>query len=527
MPHLLLLLLIGCSSNETGEVFDYTLTLTPVTAPNQSPFDGLVRLDLVIEPEVGESQTVSLDAEQLEASGNPQFTGLGALENATLAIEGYDDSRMFSFGRSDPISLEQGEAEVRVLVSETDRFAWFNSLDTASFAGAMASDGQGRFVLFGGNTGGVSPTTEEDVVDTVWAVDVAPPGEAFTLIEVGSMPARDDGESLRMAHTATLLSGEENAGLIFVAAGNTAYFQSQTALADAFIWDPVAQETVSQIPLIRKRFFHQAVENQAGHVLLFGGMAYARAGAIGIETSIEIVDPSTGDSELAIGNTQAGYLWPAVASIGASGVLFCGGVADQASGLTGTAACDLVSNSGEIQGGYVALEEPLMNASLVQLGEDKALLTGGLVTTGLDDVNDYIEVPASNRAWIIEDGSIREVGEMHLARGAHGSARLPDGRVIVFGGLNEGAAGLYPSGTNALACAEIFDPADDTFYLLEPCEAESTADPLPSQTAFPIFASDPLYGLLTVGGLNPSGRTDGDASTGVAYFVSCPDADQC
>lgn len=527
MPKLLFLLLAACSGSQTGKIYDYTLTITPVTPDNQSPFDGLVSLDLVIEPEVGEELVYSLDADALAASGDPEITDLPALDNATLALEGYDDARMFSFGRSDPVSLETGTADVRMLVAETDRFAWFNSLETPNFGGAMASDGQGRFLLFGGNTGGVGTNTEEDVVDTVWAMDVAPPDEAFTLEAVGTMPVDADGEGRRVGHSASTLYNSDAAGLVLVAAGQKTYFQGQTSRADAFVWDPEEQEVSSEITLKKKRYFHQAVENQAGKVLLIGGFGYARAGVIALEPSIEIVDPVTGESELAVGNTEAGFVWTSAASLGSEGVLFCGGVAEEASGWTGTAACDLVSNSGEVQGGYITLDEPLSNASLVQLGDGKALLTGGLVTTGVADMNDFVEVPATDRAWIIEGGQIREVGSMHLARAAHGSALLPDGRVLVFGGMTATPSGLYPAADYALACAEVFDPSDEQFYVLESCSEDSTSSPLPEQTSFPSYFADPLYGLLTASGIAPSGRTYGDATSGVSYFVSCPDPDQC
>ena len=65
---------------------------------------------------------------------------------------------MVSFGRSDPLTLVNGSAEARVLVSDVNDFAWFNNLETAVFSGAMASDGGGRFYLFGGNTSGAEGT---------------------------------------------------------------------------------------------------------------------------------------------------------------------------------------------------------------------------------------------------------------------------------------------------------------------------------------------------------------------------------
>lgn len=525
-----LLAVTACTSEpQNVEIYDYTLKLVPMTPLNQSPFDGLARLDLVAEPAVGDPQTWTLSTS--ESGASPTVTGLGPLEDVTLALEGYSAAGMVSFGRSDPITISEGQNEVNILVSELDRFAWFNSLTVANYAGAMASDGEGRFLLFGGNTGGTAVADELEVSDAIWALDVAPPDGAFTFTELGAMPARaDDGEAQRMGHTATLLDQGGAAGLIFVAAGATGHFQAQTALGDAFLWDPATGETVSQMDLIKARHFHQAVQNQAGQVLLIGGMSLGSEGSIGLQMSVEIVDPETGTSELAVGSQKSGYLWTSATDIGADGVLTCGGVAPIRDAWLGAEGCDLVSNSGTIQGGIVTLEEPLIMASLARLGEGRALLTGGLVTTDVEELNDgSAEVPATDRAWIYEDGTLREVESMHIARGAHGSAPLPDGRVLVFGGITGTSSGLYPEAFEAVACAEIFDPETEKFYEVESCDAESTSSPLPGQTAFPVFAADPLYGLMTAGGLDPnqSGRSGNDASTGVAWFVSCPDPDKC
>lgn len=526
MRILLFLAALGCSGDsQTGTVYDYTLTITPVEPLNQSPFSDLSRLDLVIEPSVGDPSTYTLST---AASGSsPTVTGLGPLDDATLALEGYGAADMVSFGRSDPVSAEDGEQEVRILVSEVDRFAWFNPLTTASFGGAMASAGDGKFLLFGGNGTGTAPSGETNVADTVWGVDVAPPDGAFTFSEVGTMPANDDGDSVRMAGTATTLENSDDAGLILVAGGTTSYFHSENALGDAFLWDPDAQEAVSQIALKKKRFYHQAVENQAGQILLIGGFARANEGYIGLETSVEIVDPETGETSLAVGDTRAGYGWTAAADIGSDGVLFCGGIADMPGGWSGTDACDLISNSGEIQGGVVTLPDSLMMASLAPLGDGKALLTGGLVTTGVDEVLGNVSLSATNAAWIYDNGTLTEVTDgMHVARAAHGSAALPDGKVLIFGGITGTAYGLNPSAADAIACAEIYDPDDGKFYEVDSCDATSTSSPLPSQTAFPIYASDPLYGVMTAGGLNPPTRYD-LAASGVAWFVSCPDPEKC
>ena len=523
----LALSLPGCSDGGSEAVADYELRVTPVTPINQAPFTGLDRMNLVVEPATGAPITYELSG--VASGSSPELTGVAALEDATIALEGYANGRMVSFGRSDPLTLVNGSAEARVLVSDVNDFAWFNNLATPVFSGAMASDGGGRFYLFGGNTAGAEVADSGDVTDTIWAIDVAPPDESFTLSEVGTLPADPDGDTVRVAHSATPLTAAAagEAGKILVAGGMTELFSSGTVSDFAFIWDPATGETTSQIEMVKRRFYHQAVENQAGDVVLIGGFGYARGNSYTAEPSIEILDVSAGTSSTVIGTMYTGAFWPAATSLGPDGVLICGGVSIDGTDYGATDGCAVLSNSGELSNAGTMDDEMFMS-SLASLGDGRALLTGGFVATGITEVDFATPLEATSAAWIYEDGALTPVENMHFARAGHGSAALPDGRVVIFGGSEATDFGVYPSGQDALACAEIFDPSTKKFTVVGSCSETDDAATLPSRVTLPIFGSDPRYGVLVAGGLNYGPRSlYGKATDGVALFVACPDADKC
>ncbi len=523
---LLALTVPACSGGASDVVADYELRVTPVTPINQAPFTGLDRMDLIVEPATGAPITYELSG--VASGSSPELTGVGALEDATIALQGYANGRMVSFGRSDPLTLVNGSAEARVLVSDVNDFAWFNNLETPVFSGAMASDGGGRFYLFGGNTSGAEVADSGDVTDAIWSIDVAPPDESFTLSQVGTLPATPEGDTIRVAHTATALSAASGqAGKILVAGGMTELFLSGTVNSDAFIWDPETGESTAQIEMVKRRFYQQAVENQAGDVVMIGGFGYARGNAYIAEPTIEIIDTSTATSSTVPGAMYTGALWSAATSLGPDGVLICGGVSTDATEYGASDSCAVLSNSGELSQS-ATMDDGLFMSSLASLGDGRALLTGGFVGTGITEVDFETSVEATASAWIYDNGTLTPVEDMHFARAGHGSAALPDGRVVIFGGSSASDFGIYPSGDNALACAEIFDPSTDKFTVVGSCSEDDDAATLPSRVTLPNFAADPLYGVLVAGGLNFGSRSlYGKAMDGAALYVSCPDADKC
>jgi hypothetical protein len=88
-----------------------------------------------------------------------------------------------------------------------------------------------------------------------------------------------------------------------------------------------------------------------------------------------------------------------------------------------------------------------------------------LVVGGLRDYGGAVEAVALVDVWDPSTGSARATGPLVQARGSHSATRLLDGRVLVVGGFvgDSGRVGSGPGGDLALASAEIWDPATETF----------------------------------------------------------------
>ena len=98
--------------------------------------------------------------------------------------------------------------------------------------------------------------------------------------------------------------------------------------------------------------------------------------------------------------------------------------------------------------------------------------------------------------------------------------------MLIIGGASGTDYGFYPSGTYALACAEIYDPETEKFTEVDDCDEDSESASLPTRMSLPSIAADDRYGVLVAGGLYP-GSGKSRSSESAALFVSCPDPDKC
>jgi hypothetical protein len=459
----------------------------------------------------------------VSSGDNAKLEGMPELEGATLALEGYASGELVSFGRSEAIDLRRGEATVQLLVAEVDGFAWLERLTDDNFQGAVAPDGAGSFYLFGGS-GSSALIGSNDAQDGVWVLDVAPP-DALRFEKVGSMPdlADDAGTPGRMGHTATLLTGSHgHQGKILVAGGTNAYQDCQYASASAFLWNPETDEAESlgsSDPMVNRHFMHSAVEDSGGSVVLAGGFTYTSTeNSILWSQSIEIFNPSSGSFAKASGTASGPLLHHGSARLGTEGVLHCGGVDLTVSlDVKGSVACDLVTVSGNVQSAE-SLPERLVGPAMAPLPDGRVLVTGGLAVGTEDEGLSYdvnATTDATDEAWITDGSSWEAVGGMVYPRAFHQALPLPDGRVLLVGGATSGDL-LYLIDMDALDCAEIFDPDSGTFSEVGSCNSNP---PLPNTVVLPAVASDPDYGVLVVGG------QDGvwNPVDGAALFVGAPD----
>ena len=526
----------GCSGgDDTGkttssvDIADYNLRLNIITPGNQDPFDGLTQLDLVIEPSAGDALVYTLSS---AASGEtPLLEDLPELDEATIALRGYNGNDLVAFGRTDAISLQTGEDEVDVLVSLTNAFAELSALPEALYGAAAAPDGTGRFYVFGGRDKGFSGSTSA-CTDAIYALDIAPPQDLLSFTSAGTMPTAEDSESAcRVAATATLLTGPHALkGKILVAGGGIRDVAGGGVTGTAFLFDPATDELElldSIDDMVAARFHHTAVEDSAGHVVIAGGYGEASGAGFRQLSSAEYFDPSDGKFARVSGTPTGPLSWGGAARLGTDGVLICGGVEFVSGEFKWAAsdACDLITTAGEFEAADT-LYKPVAYPAMAALPSGGVLLTGGLDAG--DDPRDYADsegysvedaTEATTSAYIFESGAWRPTASMNIARAMHRMAALPDGRVLIVGGVAGDTYSPWPEGLSALACAEIFDPVAETFTMVDDCDVDSVNASLPSRMSSPAIAADENYGVLVAGGLG----TDDGALDSATLYVGCPD----
>lgn len=519
---LAILLATGCSS---GAGVEYDLNLIPITPGNQSPFTDLDRLTLTLEPAAGASQSFDLAA----VTGSPQVLNLGPLEETRVAIEGYIGDDLVTFGRSTPITIDSDTYTENVLVSDVDSFGWLNVMVDGVTHGAAAPDGAGSFYLFGGSSG--LNSRGEHVYDSIISLTVAPPNDSLAFEELNvSMPEyqsdySEETQSERMGHTATLLTGTgPNAGQILIAGGLAAPYDLSTTTYAASLFDPVTQEfTEIRDGMASSRAHHLAVVNNQGDVVMIGGWGSTDPDHLVTRDSAEVYNRASGAFESISGGLPGDGLYAGAASLGADGVLVCGG----AELLGGTWAavddCVIITVANTIVP-VESLPERLSNLAMVSIGEGKVLATGGLQVDPSDNLAlQFASIDASRSAYVYDSrsDSWTQVDDMAFPRAYHAATPLPGGRALIIGGAMRGElfyADASDDGGPGLACVEIFNP-DGSFELLDDCSESSGTSTLPTRNHWPTVAVDPVYGTLVVGGTG----TDIKGLASASLWVSAPE----
>ena len=512
----MLLALMACTEGGGPlgrNISNYDVTLLVRHPKNQSPLEGVDTLELVLDHAEGDPEIF-----ELNNVDSPQIDGLGELEGTRVVLRGYSGDVLVAYGSTTPLSAHRESVEQTLLVAEVDQMAWLEPAASGRGLGALVADGQGSFWLFGGeskNPGAFGQGWSSETHNTIWRLDVAPP-DSLAFVDTGAtlldFVGAADGQthSGRMGHTGTLLTGNVNdAGLILLAGGAAEGTQWDTATYHAFLFDPTTGDSISlgADPMRSARFQHTAVEHVSGDVFLMGGWGRAASGNLDISDSWEIYRRSSRSFEIGDGKV-AGGPYGAAASVGSEGVLHCGGINVVSGNLQGGDECNLLQPSGSNE----PLESPgnqrVSHHAMASLGSGRVLLTGGIDA----DVEQYAEVDALADAWIFDvaDKSWTAVGDMNVARANHTMVSLPDGRVLVLGGATK--THVQSSQGAALACVEIFDPATDTFEMLEGCTPESTSSTLPSQVMWPMAAVDEDYGVVIAGGFGDDEKGDTNTS---------------
>ncbi len=74
--------------------------------------------------------------------------------------------------------------------------------------------------------------------------------------------------------------------------------------------------------------------------------------------------------------------------------------------------------------------------------------------------------------------------------------------MLIAGGSAEEGSLLGTTYVDGLACAEIYDPSNNTLVLVDDCEVEDEVSTLPQRMNDPSIAWDPRYGVVVLGGLD-------------------------
>ena len=508
----------------TVDVTLFELTVRIVLPLNQgSLFDDVDQLDIVVSQAGAEVGRYSLDA---LARGEVGRGGddLPELDGATITLEGFDAAgTMVAYGESAPVSIVDGEtADAHVFVARTDAFGWLYNLASGALATAVVADGTGDLLMFGGTA---TERGTDSVVggahSSVRRLDLGLAEEGLAFNTVGTMPTFSDvlDEHGRAGHTATRLGGTHDYADYILVAGGSTDFWDQTQVTDhAFLWDPATDSVVdTSLALVTPMSRHVAVADAAGNVVLSGGSTRASSNNSytalrvmtffnGTSLEMDAIPPPSGDRT---------WIHHAAARFGDRGVLLCGGYSfagdgDEAEILD---VCGVVSTSGaytaQAESG-ITLPAPVLHHSMVGLADGSVLVTGGLTSTeGVLTVTNFAAVlDPTGTTWT-------EVGPMHMNRALHAMTLLPDGRVLVVGGVTEMSEHWW-DGATAVACAELFNPELGDFTEVGSCTADAPDGDLPGPAAMPAVATDPVRGLaVVVGGRDRAN----DGATGVSVFM--------
>jgi len=224
---------------------------------------------------------------------------------------------------------------------------------------------------------------------------------------------------------------------------------STNATVPAEVVDPVLGTTVSSGPMLVKRYGSVAIPRPDGKLLVWGGF---QSGTSWPPLSqAEVFDPAS--ATFASGGTALPGRWNAALTLLADGryLLTGGSTADQVIQQI-AAVYNPATNTTAPTGAMAKLRT---THSAVLLDDGRVLIFGGLTyVSGSQDVADSAEVytPSSN--------TFATVPHMVQHRMLHVASLLPDGQVLIVGGI--GQYGQY------IANAEIFDPNTNAFTALPP-----------------------------------------------------------
>jgi Bacterial Ig-like domain (group 2)/Galactose oxidase, central domain len=263
----------------------------------------------------------------------------------------------------------------------------------------------------------------------------------------------------RQFHTATLLAD----GTVLVAGGGEDESYYCLAGSDfAELYDPVLESFASTSPMIDRRYAQTSTLLQNGKVLITGGFSFDPiqcnyAGTSPPLASAELYDPSSG-SFAPTGSMSEARGAHTATLLSTGKVLIVGG------GNTGGDEPPFAgdgSAKAEVYDPATGTFTPTAKLSTARIGQTATLLLDGKVLIAGGVTSDSSGPLATATAELYDPltGAFTVVGTMTAPRAGHTATLLPDGKVLITGGLTDSSL----AGRDGTDTAEIYDPAKASF----------------------------------------------------------------
>ncbi|MBM4369625.1 MAG: hypothetical protein FJ102_25675 [Deltaproteobacteria bacterium] len=528
-------LLLACWGVDTGtttvEVADYVLNLRPVVPDNQSPFDDLDRLDLVLSDGTSDPVRISLDPPG--TGGSAAVEKLPALFDTRITVEGYELGQLVAWGRSNAVTASTGEVDVPIYVATPGKLGRLGPLEEATAWASGVALGNGRFAIFGGfgsRSGGLGEAVASTAVYDLGAPndDLVIDSDAFTVPSYTD--ANGETQSTRGGASLTLLtSGDEKGLYLYAGGGDTEPVRDGTTITpDVRYFDASTLEfsepLSSRDALSGARSMHSALANLDGSVLAWGGWGVTSSrNQVSNLTTGEIYDPADKQFRNVSGPSEAGGVASSLADLGDSGTMVCGGIHvddyddDDVAEWKLTDTCFRVTLRGEDAGEIFAGLPKIAAQALVALPDGDVLSFGGIVSAETIEFDDTAPATAAVYRYYHGSQTWTQVGTMSLPRANATAVLLDDKTVVVAGGSD--AWGPSASDAQALSCVEVYDTLANTSELVQDCDEDSDNGGLPNRAERPLALFDEELGVLFAGG------QDGDngAEDGASLFLYPPD----
>jgi hypothetical protein len=516
---------------------DYELQLRPIVPQNQSPFEEIDSLHLVMEHADGQSERHILDS----TTGSPSLSELGILDGTVVRLEALVGEAMVAVGRSGTFDLSTGQQEKNILFANLNDLGWLEDHMEGLFLPGIAALGNGRFLIAGGITMN-SASNSGRRGKKIYELNLADPADPIVLEEVGEMPpypAGIDGENgttaSRHGATTVLLTQGPHKGKVLVAGGTNTLFESQNVTNTAFLFDPesgVFESLSEEEQPNEHHYLHNTVMDASGNVVVLGGWDQTNDGFLTIQDNFDFFDASAGQFDQSSKNRtlRSAGAFGMAAALGTSGVVHCGGaMISQGDTWRTLAECSLITPSGELSDEIPDMPLTLSHGEMIAISSAELLVIGGVSVPDLVEIGP--ERAASNRV-LHYDHTLQKwttLESLKLNRANPALSLLPDGRVLILGGRQSADLFVYSATAqeNILSCVEIYDPdialnhpTETPSIMLEGCTSSQATSLLPTRAHSIATAQDPDFGIIAVGGLNSDG-----SQPSISYWPFKPESD--